>query len=141
MSNITKKNISYYLIELLISTFSIIFSAWLLKKGVHIGNPKLLTGITIAIVMALINVLLKPVLVALTLPLTIGSFGMFLIVINAVLILIVDGLLDNFQVDSFWWAILFSLLVSATTSLVSAIGNTKVIRKDKDDDFTDYEEV
>jgi putative membrane protein len=113
----------------------------LLKKGVHIGDPKLLTGITIAIVMALINVLLKPVLVALTLPLTIGSFGMFLIVINAVLILIVDGLLDNFQVDSFWWAILFSLLVSATTSIVSAIGHTKVIHKNKDDDFTDYEEV
>jgi putative membrane protein len=140
------QKLKVYGIKLLTSTFAIIFSAWLLQKGIHIGDPKLLTGFIVAVVLLFINMFFKPILVALTIPVTLASFGFFLFIINALVILLVDFLVEKFTVDSFWWALWFSVLVSFTTSVIDAISKVKAIRynhpkKPEEEEFTEYEEV
>jgi putative membrane protein len=76
------------------------------------------TAIILAIVLALLNAIVKPLLILFTLPITILTLGLFLFVINALIILIADELLGGFQTRNFWWALLFGLLLSAITSLL-----------------------
>ena len=134
-------HIRFYLIKLLITTFSIIFAAWILQKGIHIEDPKLATGIIVAITLILVNMFIRPLLIMLTIPLSIASFGIFIIFINAFVIQLVDFLIPKFSVDNFGWTLLFSMIVSLCTTLLEGLGNTKIIKISKDDDFTDYEEV
>ena len=145
MNRLQLQELKFYGVKLLSTTFAIVFSAWLLQGGIHIGDPKLLTGFIVAIVLLFINVFFKPVLVALTIPFTVATFGLFLLIINALIIEIIAFLVGSFTVDSFWWALWFSLLVSFTTSVIDAIGKVKVVRysqqKEEDEEFTDYEEV
>ncbi|MDR1878112.1 MAG: phage holin family protein [Bacteroidales bacterium] len=122
--------VKFYVLKLFITTFAIVFSAWLLQKGIHIGDPKLLTGIIVAVVLLLINMFLKPIFVVLTIPFTLFSFGLFLLVINACVILLIDFLVDKFVVDSFWWALGFSMLVSLTNSLIEGISKLHTIQDD-----------
>lgn len=72
----------------------------------------------VALVLTLLNMLVKPILVFFTLPATIVTLGLFLLVINACIILLASYLLKgNFQVENFWWALLFSLLLSFAQSI------------------------
>ncbi|HQV75521.1 MAG: phage holin family protein [Flavobacteriales bacterium] len=111
------------LIRLIISTIAVLV-ADLLLSGVSLGDMSqtngLLTALLVAAVLGLLNALLKPILVLLTLPVTILTLGLFLLVINAGIVLIAAKLIDGFQVDSFWWALGFSLLLSMVTSILSA---------------------
>ena len=66
----------------------------------------------------MLNAIVKPILIFLTLPITLVTFGLFLFVINAVIILIADNFINGFRVDGFWWALIFSLLLSVLTSLL-----------------------
>jgi putative membrane protein len=75
------------------------------------------TAIILAVVLGILNAILKPLLVIITFPITIITFGLFLFVINALIILLADKLLDGFQVKNFWWALLFGLLLSLVSSL------------------------
>lgn len=83
------------------------------------------TSVIVAVVMALLNVLVKPILVFLTLPATIVTFGLFLLVINAVIILLVDWLVPGLGVDGFWWALLFSLLLTIAQSILFSLVERK----------------
>ncbi|HYE53642.1 MAG TPA: phage holin family protein [Chitinophagaceae bacterium] len=74
------------------------------------------TAVVVALVLALLNAVLKPILVVLTFPITVFTFGLFLFVINVFLIYICDKFIGGFEVDSFWWALIFSILVSMATS-------------------------
>lgn len=76
------------------------------------------TAILLAIVLAILNAIVKPILVVLTFPITIVTLGLFLFVINALIILLADKILDGFDVRNFWWALLFGLLLSFLTSLL-----------------------
>ena len=76
------------------------------------------TAIIVAIVLAILNAIVKPILILFTLPITVFTFGLFLFVINALIILLAEKLVSGFQVDGFWWALLFSLLLSLLTSLL-----------------------
>lgn len=148
-----KHKIKFYLIKLLVTSFAVLFTAWLLKKGIHIEEPRIFTAVVVGISLILLNTFIKPVLVALTIPLTLFSFGFFLLIINALVIELIDFMLIGFTVDGFFWALLFGFLVSLTTSIIEGIGSVKVMRYDKhdqrnsnkndDDDegFTPYEEV
>ena len=82
--------------------------------GVHIRNYW--TAIVFAVVLGLLNVFLRPLLILITLPLTIFTFGLFIFVINTIIVLIAGEWIRDFQVDSFWHGLLFSLLLSLTTS-------------------------
>lgn len=99
-------------INLLISTAAILIAAYLLP-GVQVSG--FLTAVIVAIVLAAVNIFLKPLLLFLTLPLNILTLGLFTFVVNAIIILIVSAVVAGFSVGGFWWALLFSLLVSLVT--------------------------
>lgn len=89
-------------------------------NGVHIDN--FLTAVWVAVVLGVLNALVKPILIILTLPITVVTLGLFLLVINAGIILLGDGLIDGFRVDGFWPALLFSLLLSVVSSILYSAG-------------------
>ena len=76
------------------------------------------TSIVVAIVLGFLNLFVKPLLVLFTLLVTILTFGLFLLVINAVIILMCHELVDGFSVVNFWYALLFSVLLSFAQTLV-----------------------
>lgn len=93
-------------------------------SGVHIDDIK--TAALFALILAILNVIVKPVLVILTIPVTIFTLGLFLLVINAFMILAADYFLDGVKIDGFWWAFLFSILLSIGSSILySLVGGKK----------------
>lgn len=109
-----------FIVKIIISAFAVMISAWLLP-GVEVLNDNFLSAIVIAAVLALLNAVLKPLLVIFTIPITIFSLGLFLLVINAVIILIADRLVGDFVVHGFWWALLFSIILSVITAIFEGI--------------------
>ena len=100
----------------IIVTSIVAFGLSKIMSSIHVDD--FWTAIVLAIVLALLNALLKPVLILFTLPFTLLTFGLFLFVINAAIILIADNLVDGFQVDGFWGAVWFSLWLSIFTSIL-----------------------
>lgn len=100
------------------SSLAILISAYLLP-GVHLQD--FITAIIVALVLGLVNIFIKPLLIIITIPITILTLGLFLLAINAIMILIVDNFIDGFRVDGFWWALLFSLVLSIINSIFEAI--------------------
>jgi len=137
-----------YIIKIIVLTFAVYITGYILP-GVHIDN--FLTSILVALVISLLNTFLKPILVFFTIPFTVVTFGLFLLVINAVIILLASKILyPHFTIDGFWWALLFSIILSFINSIFELPFKQKPVRKqefrndedkDKDDHFDDYEEV
>jgi putative membrane protein len=111
-----------FLLKLLVSSLAVFFSAYILPGVYLAGFP---TAVLVAMLIGFMNAFLKPILVILTIPITLFTFGLFLLVINAVIIKLADYALDGFSVDSFFTAILFSIIVSVVTWLLEAIANPK----------------
>jgi len=84
--------------------------------GVHVDSFTI--SIIVAAVLAFLNAILKPILIILTLPITIVTLGLFLLVINACIVLLADKFIDGFTVSSFWTALLFSILLSFLQSIL-----------------------
>lgn len=106
------------LIKLLISTIIVFVLSYFLP-GVHVTN---LTGaLIVAVVLGLLNTFLKPILILLTIPVTFFTLGLFLLVINAIIILICDYFIAEFYVDGFISALLFSILLSIIQSILNKI--------------------
>lgn len=103
-----------FIIQLLLTAVAVLFLSWLLP-GVEVASYG--SAILVALVIGILQLLVKPFLVILTLPITILTLGIFLIVINAVLILLADAIVPGFSVTNFWWAVLFSLLLSLLGSI------------------------
>lgn len=78
-------------------------------------------AIIFAIVLGVLNIFVKPVLSLFGLPLTILTLGFFALVINAAIIMIADYFMDSMAVDGFWWAFIFSILLSIVTSLANSM--------------------
>ncbi len=79
------------------------------------------SAIIVAVVLGLLNIFIKPILVILTLPITVVTLGLFLLVINACIILLADKFIDGFAIDGFWIALLFSLLLSFLQSILFSL--------------------
>ena len=107
-----------FILRLLISGIIAYVLAKILS-GVHISD--ITTAIIFALVLACLNAIIKPILVLLTLPITVVTLGLFLFVINALIILLADKLLDGIKVDGFWWALIFSVILSVFSSAVNAV--------------------
>jgi len=109
-----------YMLELLatwlVNAIVIIIAAQLLP-GVHVAA--FTTALLAALVLGVINAILKPILVLLTLPINLLTLGLFTFVINALLILLAAHIVTGFHVDNFWWALLFSLIVSLIHSVLN----------------------
>ena len=108
------------ILRILLSALAVILLAKFLP-GVALDG--FTSAIIVAIVIALLNAILKPILVILTLPITIVTLGLFLLVINACIILLADKFIDGFAVNSFWTALLFSILLSILQSILYSILN------------------
>lgn len=76
------------------------------------------TALVFAVVLGILNVFLRPLLIILTLPLTFITLGLFLFVINTVIVLLASDWVDGFEIESFGWGLLFSLLLTLITSLL-----------------------
>ncbi|AYN69049.1 phage holin family protein [Euzebyella marina] len=106
------------ILRILLSALAVIILAQVLP---NVSVDSYFTAVIVAIVLSLLNFIVKPILVILTLPVTILTLGLFLLIINAIIILLVDNLIDGFSVDGIWWALLFSLLLSFLQSILFSI--------------------
>lgn len=111
-----------FIIRLLI-TAVVAYGLSSILSGVHIPDFK--DAFILALVLAFLNVFLKPILIILTLPISIITLGIFLFVINAAIILLADRFIDGIQIDGFWWALIFSLILSLVSSFAYSLVEKK----------------
>lgn len=106
------------LVRILLSTIAVLV-ADLLLRGVN--APDLKTGLLVAVVLGLLNAFVRPLLILLTLPVTVVTLGLFLLVINAGMVLLAARIVPGFTVDGFWWALAFSVVMWLVQSVLLAI--------------------
>ncbi len=111
-----------FIIKIIVSALAVIITAYLLP-GVKVLSP--FTAIIVAAVLAFLDAIVKPLMILLTIPITILTLGLFLIIINAMMILLTDYIVDGFEVRGFWWALLFSFILSLVTSLLENFAGEK----------------
>ncbi|WP_394750701.1 phage holin family protein [Spongiimicrobium salis] len=107
-----------FLLRTLLSALAVVILAKVLPG---VGVDSYTTAIIVALVLSLLNFIVKPVLIVLTLPVTIVTLGLFLLVINAIIILLADYFIRGFQVDGILWALLFSLALSFLQSILFSL--------------------
>lgn len=93
----------------LIAAIAVLVTSYVLP-GVHVAG--LLAALVVVVILGLINAVIKPVLILLTLPVNILTLGLFTLVINALMVLLASVVVPGFRVDGFWWALLFSVILS-----------------------------
>jgi len=103
-----------YILRLLLSALAVVLLAKILP-GVEVSSYWI--ALLVALVLSVLNLLVKPLLILLTLPVTILTLGLFLLIVNAIIILLADALVDGFAVQGLWRALLFSLLLSLLQSI------------------------
>ncbi len=108
------------ILRILLTAVAVFILAYILP-GVEVASYW--SAVLVAIVVGLLRLIVKPILVLLTLPITIITLGLFLLVINAVIIMMADYFIGGFAVANIWWALLFSLLLSILQSILYSILN------------------
>ena len=112
-----------FLLRVFFSAIAVMLTSYLLP-GIHVDN--FLTSILVAVVLALLNAVVRPVLLFLSIPATILTMGLFIFVVNALIVMLASEIVPGFGVEGFWWALLFSVIVA----LISSILNN-LIKKDE----------
>lgn len=110
------------LIRIIITAILVVVIAHFIP-GVVVAN--FTTSLIVAVVLGLLNAFVKPILVLLTLPVTLLTFGLFLLVINALMILFCTKIVGGFYVESFWIAIFFSIILSISQSILYGMSKDK----------------
>jgi len=110
------------IVRFLLSGVAVMLTAYLLP-GVHVKDYW--AALLVAVLISIVNVIIKPILIIFTIPITVVTLGLFLLVINALMILLVDSLVDDFTVDGFWWALAFSLIMSVFNSMFGDLTKDK----------------
>lgn len=111
-----------FIIKLLITALVAYLLPHLLS-GVHVAGFK--AALLFSLLLAFFNVIVKPILIFFTLPVTIVTLGFFLLVINALMVMFADKFIDAVKVDGFWWAFLFSIILSVLTSFLHGLVEKK----------------
>ncbi len=109
-------------IRFLLSGVAVMLTAYLLP-GVHVSDYW--AALLVAALVSFSNLFIRPLLILFTIPITVMTLGLFLLVINALIILGVDSLVQDFHVDGFWWALGFSLILSIFNSLFADLTKEK----------------
>lgn len=109
-------------IRLVLSALGVLIAAYILP-GVFVDG--FFAAIVVSIILGILNWTVKPLLILFTLPLTFLTLGLFLLVINALIILLADAVVPGFTVDGFWWALLFSLVLTVLNSFFQDISGDK----------------
>ena len=122
----------------LVSAVALSVAAWLLGDHMDIGQssdetvPRIITVLVVALVFTLINSIVGPVVKLLSLPFIIITLGLALLVINALLLLLTEQITDAFDVvfhiDGFWWAVVASVVISVSQSIVGAFVGPRQVR-------------
>jgi putative membrane protein len=108
----------HMIFSLLLSTAAVAASAYLLP-GVHVTG--FWTALGVAVVLGIVNALILPLLLLITLPINILSLGLFSFVIIALMVLLVGKIVPGFTVDSFWWALVFALVLAIINGVLKMI--------------------
>jgi putative membrane protein len=119
-----------FIIKIAIYALAILLCAYILP-GIAVDSVVDLLIVTLLLIV--FKAVLKPILVLLTLPITIMTLGLFVFVLNALIILLTDYLVAGFHVQSFWWALLFSLILSVLVAVFESF--------DKDDKHKRHDHV
>ncbi len=98
----------YVLVSLLLSTLAVLVAAYILP-GVHISS--FFTALVVAVVLGIVNAIILPFLLLITLPINILTLGLFTLVIIGFLVMGVAAIVPGFTVDNFWWALLFAIVL------------------------------
>lgn len=107
------------LLNWIISAIAIAITAYILP-GVAVSG--FVTALVLAVVLGAINLLVRPVLLLLTLPINILTLGLFTLVVNALMVILAAKVVPNFSVDGFWWALLFGIVLSIVSAVLSRFG-------------------
>jgi putative membrane protein len=111
-----------WIVRFFLTGLAVVLAAYLLP-GVSVEDYW--TALIVAAVLGLVNIFVKPILVVLTIPITFITLGLFLLAINALMILLADYFVDGFSVNGFWWALLFSLILSLFNSMFADLAGDK----------------
>lgn len=106
------------LIYILLSSIAIFIAANILP-GVHLANY--VTAVIVAVVLGIINSIIRPILLILTLPINILTLGLFTFVIMGALVMLTSAIVPGFKVDSFWWAMGFAIVLWIINSFLSKL--------------------
>ncbi|MBX7050950.1 MAG: phage holin family protein [Flavobacteriales bacterium] len=109
------------LLQVLSTSLTLLIGDYLMES-VHFDKPWV--AIVTALILALLNVFVKPILIALTIPATILTLGLFLLVINAAMLMIADQIVPGFEMASFWSAVLLAIFISLVNGLLG--GNVRI---------------
>lgn len=109
-----------FILQLLLTALAA-FLAAKLTPGVNITSYW--TAIILALVLGLLDVFVKPILEFISIPVTLLTLGLFMLVINAVIILLASWIISSFQVSGFWAALLYSIIFSVVSWLLNLIFN------------------
>ena len=111
-----------FILKILATAVAAYFAAWVLP---NVSMDSVSTAMIVALVFALLNAIVRPILVLLTIPITIVTLGLFLLIINILIVMLTDALIDGFEVRGWLSALLFSLIVSSVSSLLHKIVSDK----------------
>lgn len=110
-----------FITKAILTSVAVLFAAYILK-GVSVDNT--LTAMLVAVVLGLLNTFIKPILFFLTIPITVLTLGLFLFVINIIIVYWAKEIVPGFRVDGWGWALLFSFIVSFTSSFLENLINS-----------------
>ncbi len=99
----------HILIAIIINTIAVLATSYILP-GIHLSS--FWTALWVAIVLGIVNAIIRPIIFILTLPINILTLGLFSFVIMGLLVYLVSAIVPGFKVDNFWWAILFAIIVA-----------------------------
>lgn len=109
------------IVTLLINSIAVAVTAYVLQPHVQIDS--FVTAVIVAIVLGVLNTFIKPIISILALPITVLTLGLFSLIINGLFIAIVGGLVEGFTVESFLWAIVFSIVLSLVNAFLGMFAN------------------
>ena len=106
-----------FLVRLLITAVVAYGLSMILKP--HIIIDSFSTALVFVIVLGILNAIVKPILILLTLPISILTLGIFLLIINVLMVILADKFVEGIHIDGFWWAFIFGILLSFLSSAIS----------------------
>lgn len=108
----------FLIISILINTIAVFVTGYILS-GIHISS--FWTALAVAIVLGIINAIIRPIIFILTLPINILTLGLFSFVIMGGLVYLTSWIVPGFKVDNFWWAIAFAIIVAFINWFLNAL--------------------
>lgn len=113
-----------FIINLLVTAVSaFLLAEYIFADGVHIDG--FMPAIIFALIFGIVNAIIKPILVVLTIPVTVLSLGLFIFVINALMVMLAAYFVNGIEIESFWWALGFSVLLAIVSSLLGSLVGVK----------------